>query len=50
MISKTIYIPTSASGVDTKKINTNFEYKYQSTNNPNNCEIEYKKNAAKIRN
>lgn len=46
MVSKLINEPTSASGIDTKKIDTKFEYKYQSINT-HNFEIECKKNVAK---
>ena len=48
MVSKLKNVPTSASGVDTKKIDTNFEYKYQSINT-HNFEMECKNNMAKIR-
>ena len=50
MDSKTVNTPTSASGIDTKKINTNFEYKYQSINIANDFEKKYKKNVAKMKN
>jgi hypothetical protein len=47
MTSKIINAPTSASGIDTKKINTDFEYKYQSINT-HNFEMKCKDNIAKI--
>jgi hypothetical protein len=48
MGSKMINVPASASGIENKKIDTNFEYKYQSIN-IHNFEIELKKNMARIR-
>jgi hypothetical protein len=48
MAYKVINMPTSASGIDTKKIDTNFEYKYQSINT-HNFEIKCKDNLAKIK-
>lgn len=48
MASKLVNTPTSASGIDTKKIDTNFEYKYQSINT-HNFEMGCKDNIAKIR-
>lgn len=48
MASKVINSPSSASGIDAKKIDTNFEYKYQ-TINTHNFEMECKNNIAKIR-
>jgi len=48
MVSKLKNAPTSAAGIDTKKIDTNFEYKYQSINT-HNFELECKNNIAKIR-
>ena len=48
MVSKLINAPTSASGIDIKKIDTNFEYKYQSINT-HNFEMGCKNNIAKIR-
>jgi hypothetical protein len=50
MTSKTISASSSASGIDTKKINTNFEYKYQSINIANEFEKKYKSNLAKLKN
>ena len=46
MASKVLNMPTSASGADTKKIDTNFEYKYQSINT-HNFEMKCKDNIAK---
>lgn len=48
MGSKMVNMPASASGIETKKIDTNFEYKYQSINT-RNFEIELKNNMARIR-
>jgi hypothetical protein len=48
MVSKLVNTPASASGIDTKKIDTDFEYKYQSINT-HNFETECKNNIAKIR-
>jgi hypothetical protein len=47
MGSKIINMPASASGIDTKKINTDFEYKYQSINT-HNFEMKCKDNIARI--
>jgi hypothetical protein len=48
MGSKIINMPASASGIETKKIDTNFEYRYQSINT-HNFETELKNNIARIR-
>jgi hypothetical protein len=41
-------MPSSASGIDTIKIDTNFEYKYQSINSLNNSERKRKKIRPKL--
>lgn len=44
MDSERINVYTSVLSADPKKINTDFEYKYQSTNIPNECKISCNSN------
>jgi hypothetical protein len=48
VVSKVTNVQTSVSNTDIKKINTDFEYKYQSINIPHGNEINCKNNITEV--